>query len=43
MIGWIFLVLLVAVVLWKIGAYNKLIALKGHRLHRMCRSDRPAR
>ncbi len=33
MIGWIFLVLLVAVVLWKIGAYNKLIALKGQTVN----------
>ena len=33
MIEWIFLVLLVAVVLWKIGAYNKLIALKGQTVN----------
>ena len=33
MIEWIFLVLLVAVVLWGIGAYNKLIALKGQTVN----------
>lgn len=33
MIEWIVLVLLVAVVLWKIGAYNKLIALKGQTVN----------
>ncbi len=33
MIEWILLVLLVAVVLWKIGAYNKLIALKGQTVN----------